>query len=74
MPGGKPLAAMFSSDLGHWDVPDMTLVLGEAYEAVDDGSIDASAFRAFTFENAVRFYAHANPQFFAGTSLANSAR
>jgi hypothetical protein len=75
VPGGRPLAAMFSSDLGHWDVPDMRLVLGEAYEAVDEGSLDASAFRAFCYENAVRFYAHGNPAFFAGTSVsANSAR
>ncbi|CAB4765286.1 unannotated protein [freshwater metagenome] len=35
------------------------VVLGEAYEAVDDDSIDTAAFRAFTFDNAVRFYAHA---------------
>lgn len=75
VPGGRPLAAMFSSDVGHWDVPDMALVLGEAYEAVDDGSLDAGAFRAFCYENAVRFYAHGNPDFFAGTSVAgDSAR
>ena len=49
---------------------DMTMLLGEAYEAVDDGSIDAAAFRAFTDDNAVRFYAHGNPKFFAGTSVA----
>lgn len=75
VPGGEPLAAMFSSDIGHWDVPDMGLVLGEAYEAVDHGSLDADAFRAFCFENAVRFYANGNPDFFAGTTVAaNSAR
>jgi len=50
------------------------VVLGEAYEAVDDDSIDTAAFRAFTFDNAVRFYAHATPQFFAGTSVAGIAR
>jgi hypothetical protein len=69
VPGGRPLAAMFSSDLGHWDVPDMTEVLPEAYEAVEDGSLDAAAFEAFTFTNAVRFYAHGNPSFFAGTTV-----
>jgi predicted TIM-barrel fold metal-dependent hydrolase len=69
VPGGRPLAAMFSSDLGHWDVPDMTQVLPEAYEAVEDGSLDAGAFEAFTFTNATRFYAHGNRAFFAGTEV-----
>ena len=31
------LHAMFSSDIAHWDVPDMSETVEEAYELVDDG-------------------------------------
>ena len=33
LPGGRKLRAMFSSDLGHWDVPDMGEILLEAPRA-----------------------------------------
>src|SRR5262249_16183533 len=38
-PFGARLGAVFGSDIGHFDVPDMTAVLHEAYELVDDGLI-----------------------------------
>jgi predicted TIM-barrel fold metal-dependent hydrolase len=66
-PFGRPLHAMFSSDIGHWDVPDMTEVLEEAWEHVEKGWLDRAAFRDFTFGNAARFYTDTNPEFFAGT-------
>ena len=66
---GVQIRAMFSSDMGHWDVPDMTEVLGEAYELVDDGLIDGNDFEAFVFGNPVRFYTSVNPDFFAGTRV-----
>ncbi|MEE2663370.1 MAG: amidohydrolase family protein [Myxococcota bacterium] len=66
-PFGRPLHAMFSSDIGHWDVPDMTDVLDEAWEHVERGWLDRPAFRDFVFSNAVRFYTDTNPDFFAGT-------
>jgi len=69
LPGGEPLHAIFGSDVGHWDVPDMRDVLHEAYELVEEGRLDASQFRAFTFENAARFYTDTNPRFFEGTAL-----
>ena len=68
-PMGVQLRAMFSSDMGHWDVPDMTEVLGEAYELVDDGLIDGNDFEAFVFGNPVRFYTSVNPDFFVGTRV-----
>jgi predicted TIM-barrel fold metal-dependent hydrolase len=68
-PFGAQLNAMFSSDIGHWDVPDMNEVLEEAYENVERGWLDHDQFRAFTFENAARFYTDANPRFFEGTSV-----
>ncbi len=68
------LRPMFSSDVGHWDVPEMNGVLREAYELVEDGHIDTDQFRAFTFENAVRFYGSQDPTFFDGTRVASEAR
>ena len=68
-PLGAKLNAMFSSDLGHWDVPDMTGILGEAFELVEHGLIDERAFRDFVFANPVRFYTRLNPDFFKGTRV-----
>lgn len=68
-PLGAVLNAMFSSDLGHWDVPDMTEILPEAFELVEDGLIDEAQFRDFVFANPVRFYGRLNPDFFAGTRI-----
>ena len=64
-----PLNVMFSSDISHWDVPDMARILPEAYEAVEDGRLSAEAFRSFVFSNAHRFYTDGNPAFFEGTKL-----
>lgn len=46
--------AIFSSDIGHWDVPDTDSLLGEAYEFADDGLIDKAEFRDFVLTNTVR--------------------
>jgi len=69
LPGGRPLQAIFGSDVGHWDVPDMRDVLHEAFELVDEGRLDRDQFRAFSFENAARFYTDTNPRFFDGTTI-----
>jgi len=66
---GTRLNVMFSSDIGHWDVPDMAAILPEAYEAVEDGRLSPECFRSFTFGNAHRFYTDGNPAFFEGTKL-----
>ena len=34
---------MFSSDIGHWDVPDMAGVVAESFELVDDGLLTPGA-------------------------------
>ena len=65
--------AFFSSDIGHWDVPDMREVLGEAWELVEDGLLDEQEFANFTFGNAARFYLDSNPDFFAGTNIEQEA-
>jgi predicted TIM-barrel fold metal-dependent hydrolase len=66
-PGGVALPAIFASDVGHWDVPDMREVLVEAHELVDDGLVDDAQFRAFVFDNPVRLWSAMNPDFFRGT-------
>jgi predicted TIM-barrel fold metal-dependent hydrolase len=68
-PYGARLRAVLSSDISHWDVVDMTTVLEEAYELVEDGHISTADFRDFTFLNAVRGFAGVNPLFFAGTAI-----
>jgi len=68
-PAGAQLRPMFSSDMGHWDVPYMDAVLTEAFALVTDGHLDLEQFRTFTFENAVRFYACLDPGFFDGTAV-----
>src|ERR1700758_5219180 len=72
-PFGARLNAIFSSDVGHFDVPDMRMVLPEAYELVEDGLITADDFRDFTFANAVRLWGMQNPDFFKGTVIARQA-
>ncbi len=66
-PFGAELHAMMGSDIAHWDVPDMAEVLEEAWEMVDHGWIDETAFKQFTFSNPARFYTRTNPGFFKGT-------
>src|SRR5262249_53801278 len=72
-PFGARLNAIFSSDIGHFDVPDMLEVLPEAYELVEDGLISVEDFRDFTFANAVRLWGAGNPRFFEGTAVAKAA-
>ena len=68
-PFGAELRAMFSSDIGHWDVPEMTEVLAEAHEGVGNGGLTPAQFRDFAFANVARFYTDSNPDFFRGTSV-----
>jgi hypothetical protein len=72
-PMGARLNALFSSDIGHFDVPDMAEVVPEAYELVEHGLIDDGDFRAFMFDNAVRFWGEVNPDFFKGTVVERPA-
>jgi predicted TIM-barrel fold metal-dependent hydrolase len=72
-PMGARLNALFSSDVGHFDVPDMAEVVPEAYELVEHGLIDDNDFRDFMFTNAVRFWGEVNPDFFKGTVVEKAA-
>jgi predicted TIM-barrel fold metal-dependent hydrolase len=66
-PFGAKLKAIFSSDIGHWDVPDMREVVEEAYELVEHGLINEQDFRDFTFTNPAHLWTGMNPDFFKGT-------
>jgi predicted TIM-barrel fold metal-dependent hydrolase len=70
---GVRLNAVLGSDIGHWDVPDFGEVLPELAEALDDGAMTADDFADFTYRNAIRFLAGANPSFFDGTVLEATA-
>src|SRR5712671_1471126 len=61
-PFGAQLNAIYSSDIGHFDVVDMRDPLREAYELVEDGLITEANFRDFTFANAVRLWGTQNPR------------
>jgi predicted TIM-barrel fold metal-dependent hydrolase len=65
--GNHRLRPIFSSDVGHFDVVDMTEVLEEAYELVEHGLIGEDDLREFLFTNPVRLHTALNPDFFKGT-------
>ena len=73
-PFGARINAIFSSDIGHFDVPNMLSPVPEAYELVEDELITPSDFRDFTFANAVRLWGQQNPRFFEGTRVAKAAQ
>lgn len=73
-PYGATLRAVFSSDIGHWDVIDMESVLEEAWEGVEKGHLTEADLRAFTFEHPVSLHGRANPKFFDGTVVEKAAR
>lgn len=73
LPFGTRLKPIFGSDIGHWDVPDMREVLGEAYELVEDDLITAADFRDFVLNNPIKLHGGMNPNFFKGTVVENEA-
>jgi predicted TIM-barrel fold metal-dependent hydrolase len=73
-PFGEKVRAVFSSDIGHWDVPDMTEVTEEAHELVERGLITEEDFRDFVFTNPVSLWAGVNPEFFNGTRVEHAVR
>jgi predicted TIM-barrel fold metal-dependent hydrolase len=68
-PFGARLKALYGSDIGHFDVIDMSEVVPEAYELVDDGLISEDDFRDFVFGNPAHFLGDTNPRFFSGTRV-----
>ena len=73
-PMGAQLRAIFSSDIGHWDVTDMSETVEEAWELVDEGLLSEADFRDFTFVNAASMWKEADPGFFEGTVVADAVK
>ncbi|MEZ4290165.1 MAG: amidohydrolase family protein [Myxococcota bacterium] len=73
-PLGARLRAIFSSDIGHWDVVDMAETVEEAWELVDRGLLTEADFRDFTFANAATMWAEPMPSFFEGTVVEESVK
>jgi len=72
--GNHRLRPIFSSDVGHFDVVDMTEVLEEAYELVEHGLITEHDLREFVFSNPARLHTAINPDFFKGTVVEDAVR
>ena len=73
VPYGRRLNAMFASDIGHWDVPDVRQVLPEAWSLVEQGQISADEFYHFACGNVLAMLTSMNPAFFEGTAVASVA-
>ena len=73
-PFGLRLAAFFSSDIGHWDVPRISEVLLESHQLVDQGLISDEDYRDFVFTNPARLHVEMNPHFFDGTPVEQAAK
>jgi predicted TIM-barrel fold metal-dependent hydrolase len=65
--GNHCLKPIFSSDVGHFDVVDMSEVLEEAHELLEDGLMTEDDFRQFVFTNAASLHTSLSPDFFKGT-------
>ena len=72
-PFNAKLRAIMSTDLGHWDVPDMRSAVAEAHEPVDQALMSAQDFRDFAFTNQLTLYASTNPDFFRATAVESAA-
>jgi len=72
-PMGTPfdlrLNAFYGSDIGHWDVPDMSECLEETTELVDHGLMSANELRQFVYATPREFWTANNPDFFKGTRI-----
>ena len=67
------IKTLFGSDIGHFDVQDMSGVLPEAFELVEDERITIDDFRGLVCDNPIRFWGETNPQFFQGTRVGDYA-
>ena len=73
-PLGTTLKAMFSSDIGHWDVVDQEAVVPDAHGLIAKGVLDEDQFRDFTFTHAAEMLLKTNPHFFDDTALEAETR
>ena len=71
---GARLNAIYGSDLGHWDLPDMRDAAAEAYELVEKEVMSEDDFRQFVFVNPVKLVTGSNPDFFKGTVVESAVK
>jgi len=72
-PLGTVLKPVFGSDIGHWDVLDASSVLTEAWGLVNAKLLTPENFRDLTFVNPAMMHLSMNPDYFAGTVVADAA-
>jgi hypothetical protein len=60
---------LFGSDIGHFDVSDMSACVVEAHKLVKKGVVTEDDFRRQMFENPARLWGESNPDFFKGTTV-----
>jgi predicted TIM-barrel fold metal-dependent hydrolase len=60
---------IYSSDAGHWDVPEFNTTLADTWQLVEDGAISAENFKQLVFSGPYNFYTANNPGFFQGTAV-----
>jgi predicted TIM-barrel fold metal-dependent hydrolase len=72
LPPGSRLNAMFASDIGHWDVTELSSVLLEAWELVEQGRMSELQFGRFVGGNAITMLTACNPKFFAGSQVSGA--
>ena len=65
---------ILGSDISHWDVPDMTEPVAEAYELVERGVITDGDFRDLTFVNPVRLHATRQSRLLRGNRVRGRGR
>jgi hypothetical protein len=66
-PLGARLSPVFSSDIGHWDVPALDEPVPNSWSLVERGQLSKEGYKAFVFDEVVRLHTSLNPDFFAGT-------
>ncbi|MDR1425230.1 MAG: amidohydrolase family protein [Azoarcus sp.] len=59
----------YSSDIGHWDVPEINTILADTWQLVEEGVISAENFKQLVFKGPYDFYTANNPDFFTGTAV-----
>jgi predicted TIM-barrel fold metal-dependent hydrolase len=69
IPFDAKLKPLYGSDIGHWDVTDMSEIVDEACELVERGLIGEQDLKSMLFDNAVTFWTANNPDFFMGTRV-----
>lgn len=61
--------AFYSSDAGHWDVPEISDTLHDTWSLVEEGVITEDNFKSLVFSKPYEFYTANNPDFFKGTAV-----